>query len=349
MSDMQSPGWFLKKENGDLYGPGSLDMLVEWAMDGRVAPEDFVSDDGVRWLPAYNLSDLDMSWFIETAAGQRYGPAHAAAFADMMNDGTLPPDIRVVHVHTGEVMTLVQLAARQAAAVRMDRGPADEAPTTAEAAPMPAAAPDRTLSWQAVARERDRLEREAAKWRSLCEKEQTEVTRLDRELKELQRTREQDRISAQTMAEHMEREILTLKRQQEEMARGAPGGDAGLFAAYRDLTRNYEILADRFTSKADQLQTAEATMEDLRNQYEERLRVAEEQLARERHAHNTARRQLTDVEKSQLEIVQSFRDLNDRYVRLREQMSSSEPLGVAPAPEAPETPIAGGPRVRLRR
>lgn len=96
--------WQLKKDDETIYGPVDLAMLQRWAADGRVAPEDMVSEDSQAWTHAYELDDLHMYWMVEQSNETSYGPIHLLAIRHMMVDGAIGFSTPITHKRTGESM-----------------------------------------------------------------------------------------------------------------------------------------------------------------------------------------------------------------------------------------------------
>ncbi|MBP7274574.1 MAG: hypothetical protein KBA51_00005, partial [Kiritimatiellae bacterium] len=139
--------WYVRKADGEVFGPAELPDLVEWARDGRIAPDDAVSSDRVMWRPAPEFDALEMRWMIETEPGNFYGPAHAMAFVGMMREGALNGSVVVRNVRTGENTRLSLLAARievRAESEAIQARVLEADPAEGEAA---GAAPERTVSW----------------------------------------------------------------------------------------------------------------------------------------------------------------------------------------------------------
>lgn len=466
--------WYLKKGSGTIYGPVDLESLQAWARDGRIAPEDQVSTDRETWEPAPDLPPLEMRWFIELPGGGTYGPAHMAAFIDMLNEGALDPETPIRFKADGAPRPLRELVEPppapepvappppepepeavaipeptpaptpepepaatpepapepKVAPVVVDAAPpapppapepmpqpapvapapvvepapeptpapapapepvrtpepapvvapvapppppvVSPEPPPAPPAPPPAAevipepvapptppapqpvvppapapapaapakpvpqAPERSISWQAIARERDHAEREAAKWKAMCESESEAVRRLEAQIHAMQRDFEKERIAGSTAQQLLEKEIQGLKKQQDNLGQLSPGGDAGLIQAYRELSRTCDLLAGQIDAKASELKEAQDALHQLRASDEERLKVTEAQLHREREEADRTRARLQELEASHREIVQSYREMNDRYIRMREQMASLPPPPKTAAPVAQE-------------
>ena len=93
---------FLKRSDGEVYGPVDLPTLQLWATDGRVAPDDKVSADQKIWVAATDLPELSMDWKVELRDGSIYGPIHLLALRDMIHDGTVSRRAKIKHKQTGE-------------------------------------------------------------------------------------------------------------------------------------------------------------------------------------------------------------------------------------------------------
>ena len=68
--------WYVRSEEGAVYGPASEALLLEWVKDGRVDPSGYVSKDRINWVPPQTLPELEMKWLIETELGKYFGPFH---------------------------------------------------------------------------------------------------------------------------------------------------------------------------------------------------------------------------------------------------------------------------------
>ena len=53
--------WFVRNEDGKVFGPCGLDVLAQWSREGRIAPSASVSCDCVNWLPATLKPELEMN------------------------------------------------------------------------------------------------------------------------------------------------------------------------------------------------------------------------------------------------------------------------------------------------
>ena len=80
--------WYVRMEDGKVYGPAGIESLVDWAKDGRVTPTSFVSQDRKAWVPAQLMPELEMKWLVETEPGKVFGPFNRAVVIGLFrNDG----------------------------------------------------------------------------------------------------------------------------------------------------------------------------------------------------------------------------------------------------------------------
>lgn len=331
--------WFVRKADGVEFGPASISDLAAWARDGRIAPDDSVSTDRAAWRPAPEVSELDMNWLVETEPELFYGPAHAMAFVEMMREGVLRGSSRVRHARTGEETHLDLLAARIEASAKTEALMSHVRSAPAEAEAPAAAAPERTVSWKSMAMEKDRFEQEAAHWKQLYDENQARLAELEKKLMETTRTLERERISHGTAMEQAGMEIEALRRV--TAIRETSEGPDKLDAAYTELSRGFEALGREQEKKNAELEELRRKIVELRKGYEDRIALMEEHIRREQNASDTALSRLAEVERAHADMVAMVRDLNDRYIRLREHQANPTE---AAAPDA-----AARPRVRMTR
>ena len=97
MADLQE--WFVRTEDGKVYGPASVASLAEWAKDGRVEPSCFVSSDRINWRPAQLMPELEMKWLVETEPGKFFGPFHRQVVSRLFRDGQVPEGAKAYRLH----------------------------------------------------------------------------------------------------------------------------------------------------------------------------------------------------------------------------------------------------------
>ena len=97
MSD--SKEWFVRTEEGMVYGPADIAALAEWAKDGRIEPSCFVSADRINWKPAQLMPELEMKWLVETEPGKFFGPFHRQVVSALFKGGTLAATAKAYRLH----------------------------------------------------------------------------------------------------------------------------------------------------------------------------------------------------------------------------------------------------------
>ncbi len=89
-----SEKWYVKGDEGKVFGPIDLETLKKWVRDGRVDPLAGVSNDLQNWTIAPSRPELEMNWVVENNPGQFYGPTHKAVIDDLKKSGSLIPSAR---------------------------------------------------------------------------------------------------------------------------------------------------------------------------------------------------------------------------------------------------------------
>ncbi|MBU1909146.1 MAG: hypothetical protein KJ726_03780, partial [Verrucomicrobia bacterium] len=103
------------------------------------------------------------------------------------------------------------------------------------------------------------------------------------------------------------------------------------------LSRRYDALMSQFTAKSLEVQEAREACVRAEEEAKQSLRQMETVAQREKEEAHLARKRLAEVEDAHLQLVKSYRELNDRYIRAREQAVQGQPT--APT----------GPRIKLTR
>ena len=89
------PSWYVKSEDGKVYGPATVESLVTWAKDGRIQPTGFLSQNRIDWQPSYLMPELEMKWFVEPEPGKAFGPFNREFVDHLLADGSAGPDAKV--------------------------------------------------------------------------------------------------------------------------------------------------------------------------------------------------------------------------------------------------------------
>ena len=86
--------WFVRNEDGKVFGPCPLETLVEWARDGRISPSSDVSCDRAEWIPSTQKPELDMTWLVEVSPRQYFGPVPKEMLDGLVREGSVPAEAR---------------------------------------------------------------------------------------------------------------------------------------------------------------------------------------------------------------------------------------------------------------
>lgn len=302
--------WRLRKADGSIYGPASWPEVSAWARAGRVGPDDFVCRGEESWREAPSVPELGLRWLVMAGPdGSFFGPIHLLACVELISDGVLSADAVIRRVDRDDPMPLREALSR---ACPTDGGDLPPAPVPAPAVSGPAPPP----SWQAMARDRDRMEKEVEHWKGLYEQERASARAAEDRLGVKIREMEAEGIERQTALERARVELQRLRRIV-ELPRAGRDGD--ILKAHEDLSRSFDNLSRQLADRLEELRACRAQMEALQRDASERIDRLEGDIRREREETVAARRRLAEMEETQLDIVRSFRDMNDRYIRLRER------------------------------
>ena len=91
--------WYVRTEDGKVYGPADVTSLSLWAQDGRIEPAAFVSQDRKSWVPAQLMAELEMKWLVEVEPGKVFGPFNRAVVIRLSREGELPPEAKIYRLH----------------------------------------------------------------------------------------------------------------------------------------------------------------------------------------------------------------------------------------------------------
>jgi hypothetical protein len=91
--------WYVRTEEGSVYGPADVESLVAWAEDGRIAPSSFLSKDRISWTPAQQMGALEMKWLLETEPGKVFGPFNRKVVVSLFADGSVNERAKAYRLH----------------------------------------------------------------------------------------------------------------------------------------------------------------------------------------------------------------------------------------------------------
>lgn len=357
--------WYLKKQDGTIFGPAGLAIMRDWAASGRIAPEDLISTDQAQWKAAPEEPLLEMIWRILMEDGTSYGPVHVEALKDLLLDNSLLPQTQLLNTATGAECSLAEAIMptllgryREMAETLASRQDMTEAGRAAEdatpAGAGPASEPAAAENWQNAFRESDRLERAAQKWKQLYEEERRSGQEQAAALREKISAMTQEGLALQSTLEHTRRELTQLKKIQEQFQQSLDQAEPekSLWLMYTDMARSFDLLSMQFMGKLDEIKTLRELLGHAQSDAESRLQHMESQWQREREAAAVTAKRLAELEDTHLQIIRAFREMNDHFIRMREQAKSGgETRPATPKAEVPSRapePKRPGPRIRLR-
>ncbi|MDZ4200311.1 MAG: hypothetical protein U1E27_13625 [Kiritimatiellia bacterium] len=312
--------WYLRKEDGTVYGPASPETLRNWAADGRVEPVDSVSSDRLNWIAAPDRAELGLDWMVLVPDADPYGPVHLRSLLDLAADGGLPPDTRVHHLRDGRRLSLRALALTEGRPLP-ESPVADSANVAAAPAASPAPAPAQPPSWTHMARERDRFEQEARRWKNLYETDLATTEGKSRSLQTALEEQVRETEILRSELDHSRIEIEQIRRQRERT--GPNASQNGFDAAFLELSKCYEALAEQLADKTQELTVARESLARSKDTNENRLAYLEKQLEAERQEAHEARLRQARSEEAYQQIVQSLRELNFHFIRLKDAAPAS--------------------------
>ena len=91
--------WYVRSENGMVYGPTDRATLAMWAEEGRISPSGFVSQDRKKWTPAQLMPELEMKWVVEAEPGKFFGPFNRKSLVRLAAAGQIPQGASVYRRH----------------------------------------------------------------------------------------------------------------------------------------------------------------------------------------------------------------------------------------------------------
>lgn len=330
--------WYLRKSDATVYGPVPLPDLCRWAADGRVEPGDQVSNDSTSWQSAADLPDLEMDYTILLHDDTAYGPVHLLAVQELLIDGSIRGTTWVVRKETGEKKPaadwLVPRLIEQDARLRAEAKALQDQLEALQIEPPPAA-PEDTEEDLATGIPSDEALQEIDKWRSLYETERTTREQVEQTLTSQNKEIRDQLNELQTAKDALTQEVNELQEQlsQSQSQPEEPRSDAPVHAdqeeSYEELSKDYARLLDQLHEKTTQLNTLREERGDMDKNSDTQVEELKERLKRQETETHQTQTKLAEVEEAHMTLRRSFRDLNDRYIQLREQVRDGQPLSPA--------------------
>ncbi len=96
--------WFVRKRDGSVFGPETIEVLLEWAAQCRLVSGNEVSTDRINWVPAESLPELQMHWKAILPDGRTFGPFNVLATAELHGHNVVTDDTQLVNTLTRETV-----------------------------------------------------------------------------------------------------------------------------------------------------------------------------------------------------------------------------------------------------
>ena len=90
--DENQEWFFMKHDDGSIFGPISFNQLRQWAEDAQISPLDKVSLDESTWIKAPMVPELGMDYLVEVSSDQYYGPTTLGAIREFLIIGEITPE-----------------------------------------------------------------------------------------------------------------------------------------------------------------------------------------------------------------------------------------------------------------
>src|SRR3954452_5820438 len=109
MESSNNQQWYLRKQDGSVFGPLTFDQLASWASNAQIAPHDAISTDQLTWSKAPMLPELGMDWLVEVTSEQYYGPTTLGAIQEFIRLGEIDSETFVINSCDGTRRQLQQI------------------------------------------------------------------------------------------------------------------------------------------------------------------------------------------------------------------------------------------------
>ena len=200
--------WFLRIAGGTVFGPVSSKGLIVWAEQGRIVPGNEVSSDRETWLPAEQVPELEMTWYVN-AGSKTEGPFNRIAAESFLKSGKAPAGAKLIESKDVDPAVLTRHSTPETDAAPERPAPAEPKPpaTGRHGAEARIAELEAALEKQ---RETLTAARQSAKTQAALEDERDE---LRKQMQGLQAQMESLRTNAEKDAQKRERRLDALKQE----------------------------------------------------------------------------------------------------------------------------------------
>lgn len=308
--------WFLKKKNGEVFGPIEQAVLQLWAAGGRIAPDDQVSSDQKTWRPAVEVPELGLDWMVELEGGALYGPFHLLALGDLIRDGSVPTTARIIHRITGNrhilhealVLAVLEQNTRLAATVQELHAELE----TAQAS-------------------QDQLQKERAAAEGEQAQRQEDRTRLTQELNaaKLEHSRLQDTLSgAQSEQARLQQELDALKGERARLQEDHTRLTQAVDAAKREHDQLHDELKQRETRLADAAKNTDQLQHQLAELQKDQaaLKTAQAEQIRLQQERDALKGEQAQLHKDRTHLTQELSAAKLAHDRLQDELKQHTAL-----------------------
>ena len=321
---------YLKKKDGQEFGPVNMDVMKQWAAQGRVEPSDVVSEDRDSWKPAAEYGELGMEWVVDLPDGGEYGPVNAFALVNLLKEELVRPDSEIrserrgARAVTGEVLRDAMLE-RQRELADLESGSDSGARTAVRvSAEKPDARPQPSVA--ELLRSNQALLEEVGRWRGMYE-----TTREDARRREDLLLGRLDEIS-EARAGGLAGEERTVSSFKEDLSHLTPAQVQQRYYAARKEARKWRVMyeqeradarerEDRLNLRIEEFTKSEAEMRSMLSATTHRLAAVEENYAKLVRAAESSSGDRDVGLASQLGgMLQAYTDLSQSYDTLFSQL-----------------------------
>ncbi len=177
--------------------------------------------------------------------------------------------------------------------------------------------------WSPAKREVDQLHKEVERWKRLYQDEVGGLEAREQAAQEQVRALQREQ---QTLATQLDKERVGMSRLQkklDEMERLINADTEEplkqqvklLLEAYSEMSGQYDTLIEQITALSDELESTREARAESQERADQCMKLMMKNLEQERQEADKARRDLTTLEKTYVELLRSYREMNDRLIR----------------------------------
>ena len=210
-------------------------------------------------------------------------------------------------------------------------------PAPAQPEPAPAATPAPTAQDDRTRRLKEEeanflLQKEIQRWKKLYEEERESGRRNNEQLNGRLKEMRDNNLVLHTRLEQTDLRLKQVEANysllQKAMEDGVPDQKltayvSAITESFTGLSQNYDNLMKQLADKSDELKSAMDSRSLIQKEAREQVEQMEAVVRREQEEANHARLKLAEVEKGHFQLVQAFKDLSDRMIRMRQPMAPS--------------------------